>query len=64
MTAGGAVLSWMGTDSHLYTSVLSAGAPYTWTTPAKGVMGADPVLVSPPVVATGATGAQAIKRHA
>jgi hypothetical protein len=59
LTAGGAVLSFEGTDSHLYTSVLSASAPFTWTTPAKGVMGADPVLAGPPVVATGATGAQA-----
>jgi hypothetical protein len=59
LAAGGAVLSFKGTDSHLYTTVLSAGAPFTWTTPAKGVMGADPVLVSTPAVATGATGAQA-----
>jgi hypothetical protein len=59
LAAGGAVLSFQGTDSHLYTVVLSAGAPFTWTAPAKGVMGADPVLVGPPAVATGATGAQA-----
>lgn len=59
LAAGGAVLAWEGADSYLYTSVLSAGAPYSWSTPAQGVMGQNPVLVSPPVVATGATGAQA-----
>jgi hypothetical protein len=59
LAAGGAVLSYKGTDSHLYTTVLSAGAPFTWSAPAKGAMGSDPVLVSPPVVATGAQGAQA-----
>jgi hypothetical protein len=59
LTAGGAVLAWEGADSYLHTSVLSAGAPYAWSAPAQGVMGANPVLVSPPVVATGATGAQA-----
>ena len=62
LTAGGAVLSYLGTEApngHLYTTVLSASAPFTWTAPAKGVMGADPVLVAAPAVATGATGAQA-----
>jgi hypothetical protein len=59
LAAGGAVLAFKGTDAHLHTSVLSASAPFTWSTPAQGVMGADPVLASPPVVATGATGAQA-----
>jgi hypothetical protein len=59
LAAGGAVLSYKGTDGHLYTTLLSAGSPFTWSAPAKGLMGADPVLASPPAVATGATGAQA-----
>ena len=62
LTAGGAVLSYLGTETpngHLYTTVMSAGAPFTWTAPVVGVMGSDPALVSTPVVATGATGAQA-----
>jgi hypothetical protein len=58
LAAGGAVLSYKGTDGHLYTTLLSA-APFTWSAPAKGVMGADPVLVAAPAVATGAVGAQA-----
>jgi hypothetical protein len=59
LAAGGAVLSYKGTDGHLYTTLLSANAPFTWSAPAKGVMGADPVLVAAPAVATGAVGAQA-----
>jgi hypothetical protein len=59
LAAGGAVLSYKGTDGHLYTTLLSATAPFSWSAPAKGVLGADPALVSPPAVATGATGAQA-----
>jgi hypothetical protein len=59
LTAGGAVLSYQGTDGLLYTTLLSASAPYTWSAPVAGVMGASPMLESPPAVATGAAGAEA-----
>jgi hypothetical protein len=59
IAAGGAVLSYMGTDMHLYTTVLSASASSTWSSPVKGVPGDDPVLINAPSVATGATGADA-----
>jgi hypothetical protein len=59
LAAGGAVLSYRGTDQHLYTTILSATAPYTWSAPVIGVMGADPLLQSSPSVATGGIGAEA-----
>jgi hypothetical protein len=59
LAAGGAVLAYRGTDSHLYTTLLSAGSPPSWSTPVAGAAGVDPVLESPPAVATGAAGADA-----
>jgi hypothetical protein len=68
IAAGGAVLAYEGTDSHLYTTVLSASAPFTWSAVARGggtmmadggTVTADPVLLGPPAVATGAQGADA-----
>ena len=59
LAAGGAVLSWRGTDMLLYTSLFSAGSPGAWSVPTTGVPGSNPTLVSPPAVATGASGAQA-----
>jgi hypothetical protein len=59
LAKGGAVLAYQGTDMHLYTSILAPSSPFSWSLPAKGVMGADPVLVNAPSVATGAVGADA-----
>jgi hypothetical protein len=59
LAAGGAILVWRGTDMLLYTSMFSAGPPASWSVPVTGVMGSNPTLVTPPAVATGASGAQA-----
>ncbi len=59
LAAGGAVLAYLGTDGLLYTTLLSASAPATWSAPVAGVMGSSPTLQGPPSVATGASGAQA-----
>jgi len=59
LSAGGAVLAYVGLDGLLYTSRLSANAPYTWSSPVAGVNGSIPVLLGPPAVATGAAGAEA-----
>jgi hypothetical protein len=57
LAAGGAVLVWRGTDGLLYTSIFTA--PASWTAPMAGIMGNVTDLQSPPVAATGASGAQA-----
>ena len=59
IATGGAVLSYKGADSFLYTTVLSASAPFTWSAVVQGVNGQNPSLVAPPAVATGAKGADA-----
>jgi hypothetical protein len=59
LPAGGAVLAYQGVDGNLYTANLSAGMNPSWSAPVVGLAGQVDPLVAPPVVATGATGADA-----
>jgi hypothetical protein len=62
--AGGAfVLLYQGTDSKPYYSLYSPSASPAWTAPAALVTAANPLLPSPPSVATGVCGADAVAAY-
>ncbi|MDC0743510.1 hypothetical protein [Polyangium mundeleinium] len=59
LPGGGALLAYRGTDQRLYTARLSTGDAPTWSTPAQGAGGKNPVLLAPPALTRGGKGAEA-----
>jgi hypothetical protein len=59
LAAGGAVLTFLGTDTNGYAMTFDPTASTPWTPPAALLMGGQPLTVAP-TVATGICGADAI----